>query len=89
MKATPPRTPPTIAPIGFEDGAVWPGIDPRLMHTVEAHSVHDSAFKEQVSPAPHDGQLGVPGGHWTQRRKIVRRVPSTSAYGVSVRGQSY
>jgi hypothetical protein len=63
MKAIPAMTPPTIAPIGFGGEGVWPGKSPMFMHTVEAHSVHDSAFKEQVWPAPHDGQLGVPGGH--------------------------
>jgi hypothetical protein len=48
MKAIPPRTPPTMAPIGLGGLGVWPGKLPISMHTVEAHSVHDSAFKEQV-----------------------------------------
>lgn len=48
MKAIPPVTPPTVAPIGFEGGGVWPGRSPIFIHTVEAHWVHDSAFKEHV-----------------------------------------
>lgn len=63
MNAIPPTTPPTIAPIGLDGGGVWPGNSSMFMHVVEAHSVHDSAFKEQVWPAGHCGQLGGPGGH--------------------------
>jgi hypothetical protein len=47
-KAIPPITPPTIAPMGFDGVGVCPGRSPILMHTVEAHWVHDSAFKEHV-----------------------------------------
>jgi hypothetical protein len=48
MKTIPPTTPPIMAPIGLGELGVCPGKLPISMHTVEAHSVHDSAFKEQV-----------------------------------------
>jgi len=73
MKAIPPTTPPTIAPMGFGGAGVWPGKSPMFMQIVEAQAVQDSAFREQVWPAPQGGQLGVPEGHFTQRRNMVRR----------------
>lgn len=66
---TPAMTPPTIGPTGvFFSGADWPGKEPILTQVVEAHESQDSAFNEQVSPAPQGGQAGGSGGHWTQRR---------------------
>lgn len=35
--------------------------------------------REQTSPSEHVGQVGVSGGHCTQRLKMVRSVRSTSA----------
>lgn len=43
-----------------------------------AQELHDSAWREQVSPAAHGGQAGAPGGHLTHRLNIRRRFSSTS-----------
>jgi hypothetical protein len=45
---------------------------------VVAQELHDSAWREQVSPTAHGGQAGAPGGHLTHRLNIRRRFSSTS-----------
>ena len=49
------------------------------MQTVEAHAAHVWVLREQVSSLAQAGQGGAPGGHWRQRRKMVRRVFSIPA----------
>lgn len=79
MTATPPTTPPTMAPMGVPDDIVaWPGKEPTLTQVVVAHELHDSACREQVSPEAHGGQAGAPGGHLTHLLNICRRLSSTS-----------
>jgi hypothetical protein len=94
MTATPPTTPPTIGAIGVpEDVEAWPGKEPTVTHVVVAQELHDSAWREQVSPSAHGGQAGAPGGHFTHRLNMRRRfssisLPDTIA-GEAIVGQLY
>lgn len=76
--ATPPMTPPMIAPIG----GLWEFEGPLsaevLIQLVEAQDVQEPLEREQVSSDAHLGQDGVTSGQSRHRRKIVRRVFSTS-----------
>ena len=79
MAATPPMTPPTIAPMGVpDDTEAWPGKEPTFTHVVVAQEPQDSACREQVSPEAHGGQAGAPGGHLTHLLNMWRRFSSTS-----------
>jgi hypothetical protein len=75
--ATPPTTPPAIAPtLGLFDGGAGFGFGMQVMC---AHVLQDCGTREQISPSAQVGQVGVSGGHFTQRANMVRSVCSTSA----------
>jgi hypothetical protein len=73
--ATPPTTPPAIAPASLPDGGL--GVDVPtlrvlvLMQLVAAHSLHERVVAVQDSSASHTGHLGSVSGQERQRRKIV------------------
>ena len=74
--ATPPTTPPAIAPtLGPLDGGAGVGFGMQVMC---AQVLHDCGTREQILPLAQVGQVGVYGGHFTQRAKMLRSVCSTS-----------
>ena len=80
MKATPPTTPPAMAPtFGPCEGSEGLG---SFMHVMRGHALHVLGMSEQILPSVHFGHEGASGGHWTQRLKMVRKVRSTSNAGL-------
>ena len=73
MKASPPMTPPAMAPTGVECfGAAPPPIWLFGTQTVEAQESQVVAVSWQVSLGPQAGQEGVSGGHCKHRRNSRR-----------------
>lgn len=76
MKATPPITPPAIAPtFVFCEAGAGLGF---AIHVICAHALQSLGTSEQIWPLGQSGHVGVSVGHLTHLLKIVRRFRSTS-----------
>ena len=78
MKATPPTTPPAIAPTfgPFDGGLIV--LPTGGIHVECAHEWQVCGTREQISSFAHVGQDGESDGHCTHRLNIVLSVRSTS-----------
>ena len=77
MKATPPMTPPTMAPIFGPPPpeTVVVGVDPELAvltHVADGQEVQSPSVWLHTSSGLQTGQLGAMGGHCKQRLKSER-----------------
>lgn len=76
MNATPPMTPPAIAPT-FVLSAAGAGLG-FAIHVMCEQALQSWGTREQIWPPGQSGQVGVSEGHLTHLLKMVRRFRSTS-----------